>query len=120
MEKKQIAIIGAAISGLIACKYTFSKGFHPIVFEPQCSIEEYGPKFQSLKSYKHQDQCINSQIFLGHLRSLKNFQATIKFWVYVQSYACHFDLFKQIEYNIKVVGIEFEGHSDEEMRSSKL
>nr|GFB27449.1 probable flavin-containing monooxygenase 1 [Tanacetum cinerariifolium] len=38
MEKKQIAIIGAGIAGLVACKYCISKGFKPIVFEFESRI----------------------------------------------------------------------------------
>ncbi|KAK1591879.1 hypothetical protein Q3G72_015140 [Acer saccharum] len=38
MEKKQIGIVGAGISGLIACKYMLSKGYDPIIFEARSSV----------------------------------------------------------------------------------
>ena len=38
MEQKQIAILGAGIAGLVACKYCISKGFMPIVFEFESHI----------------------------------------------------------------------------------
>ncbi|KAK0592212.1 hypothetical protein LWI29_015193 [Acer saccharum] len=71
MEKKQIGIVGAGISGLIACKYMLSKGYNPIVFEARLSVGGVWIKTLRLQSYKLQNLCISSQIFLGHLQSLK-------------------------------------------------
>ncbi|KAD3642192.1 hypothetical protein E3N88_31416 [Mikania micrantha] len=38
MDKKQIAIIGAGVSGLTAWKHRLSKGFNPIVFESESQV----------------------------------------------------------------------------------
>ena len=50
----------------------------------------------------------------------ENFPAQHKVFDDIQSYAQHFDLIKHIRFNTKVVGIEYEGLSDEEIQSYSL
>ncbi|TXG65018.1 hypothetical protein EZV62_012012 [Acer yangbiense] len=120
MEKKQIGIIGAGISGLLACKYMLSKGFDPIVFEAKSDVGGVwiktiaSTKLQTLKTmYQFSDFPWPSSV-------TENFPAQHEVFDYIQSYAQHFDLIKHIRFNTKVVGIEYEGLSDEEIQSYSL
>ncbi|KAL6346830.1 hypothetical protein AAG906_002946 [Vitis piasezkii] len=74
MERK-VAIVGAGISGILACKCTLSKGYTLVAFESQGSIG---------------------------------------------SYAHHFNLTRHIEFNSRVVSIEFEGAPEEELQAWEL
>ncbi|TQE13937.1 hypothetical protein C1H46_000568 [Malus baccata] len=114
---KQVAIIGAGISGLLACKYTLSKGFHPIVFENSSSIGGVWTKtvettkIQTPKEfYQFSDFPWPSSVTEGHPDQNQVLN-------YIQSYAQHFDLLKHIKFNNKVSGIEYEGPSGDEMQA---
>ena len=120
MEKKQIGIIGAGISGLLACKYMLSKGFDPIVFEAKSDVG--GVWIKTIASTKLQTPKTMYQFsdFPWPSSVTENFPAQHKVFDYIQSYAQHFDLIKHIRFNTKVVGIEYEGLSDEEIQSYSL
>ncbi|KAK3195819.1 hypothetical protein Dsin_027129 [Dipteronia sinensis] len=120
MERK-IAIIGAGISGLLACKYTLSKGFHPIVFEFRSSVG--GVWTKTIKTTKLQTprQLYQFSDFPWPSSVTEEFPNQHQVSDYIQSYAHYFDLLKYIRFNTKVVGIEHEeGRSDKEIRSWSL
>ncbi|GLT85995.1 hypothetical protein SLE2022_041580 [Rubroshorea leprosula] len=118
--ERTVAIIGAGVSGLIACKYTLSKGFHPIVFEAQSSIGGVwsktieSTKLQTFKGlYQFSDFPWPSSV-------TEDFPNQHQVFDYIQAYARHFDLLKHIKFNNKVVGVEYEGESEAEMQSWSL
>lgn len=81
--------------------------------------------YWSLESYKHQDQCVNSQIFLVHLQSLKNFRANIKFWIMFNLMLAIFTCLstlssmpKSLELNLKAILMKRCGHGSYGMAMS--
>ncbi|XVE67292.1 hypothetical protein DITRI_Ditri08aG0148900 [Diplodiscus trichospermus] len=111
--ERQVAIIGAGISGLLACKYTLSKGFHPIVFESQSSIGGVWTKtFETTKLQTPKPRYQFSD-FPWPSTVTEDFPNQRQVLDYVESYAKHFDLLRHIMFNTKVSGIEYEGFQDE-------
>ncbi|PRQ25129.1 putative flavin-containing monooxygenase [Rosa chinensis] len=117
---KKVAIIGAGISGLLACKYTLSKGFQPIVFESSSTIG--GVWTKTIKSTKLQTPKAVYQFsdFPWPSSVTEDFPKQHQVMDYIQSYAQHFDLLRHIKFNTKVCGIEYEGPSEDEMQSWSL
>ncbi|XP_021767355.1 probable flavin-containing monooxygenase 1 [Chenopodium quinoa] len=118
--QKKVAIVGAGVSGLLACKYTLSKGHYPIVFE---ALDISGgvwaktlerTKLQSPKPlYQFSDFPWPSS--LNQL-----FPTCVQVLDYVNSYAKYFDLLRHIRFSTKVISISYEGPSNEELQSWTL
>ncbi|GJY18399.1 N-oxide-forming dimethylaniline monooxygenase [Tanacetum coccineum] len=113
MEKKQIAIIGAGIAGLVACKYCISKGFEPIVFEFESHIGGVWAKtlkdtrLQIPKSmYQFSDYPWPASV----THDLPTQQEVID---YFHSYAKHFQLMQHINFCSRVKGISYDGPSSD-------
>lgn len=117
---RKIAIIGAGISGLLACRYTLSKGFHPIVFEFRSGVG--GVWTKTIKTTKLQTPRDFYQFsdFPWPNSVTEEFPTQQQVLDYIQSYAKHFDLLKYIRFNTKVIGIEHEGIPEKEIQSWNL
>ncbi|OIT34851.1 PREDICTED: probable flavin-containing monooxygenase 1 [Nicotiana attenuata] len=117
MENKRVAIIGAGISGLLACKYTLEKGFIPIVFE--ASNEIGGVWTQTIESTRLQSpkRTFEFTDFPWPSSVRGRYPHNTDVLKYIEAYAQHFELLPYIQLNTKVIGIDYVGVSDEEMDS---
>nr|WMB80844.1 FMO [Aphelandra squarrosa] len=117
--KKTVAIVGAGISGLLACKYALSIGLNPVVFEAESCVGGL---------WNHTIECTRLQSLKDYFQfSDFPWPSTIKTMFpkneqvleYVNSYADHFQLRQYVRFNSQVMSIGYEGESKEEMGSWK-
>ncbi|KAK9057856.1 hypothetical protein SSX86_022695 [Deinandra increscens subsp. villosa] len=111
MDQKKVVIIGAGISGLVACKYCISKGLNPIVFESQSDIGGVWAKTiktTRLQTFKGMYQFAD---FPWPSSVTQDFPTQNELLTYLRSYADHFDLLKHIQFGSNVKGIDYQGPS---------
>lgn len=113
MERK-VAIIGAGISGLLACKYSLSKGFHPIVFETQSGIGGVWTNTLETTNLQTPKPLYQFTDYPWPSSVTQDFPSQHQILDYVQSYATHFDLLKHIRFCCKVESLSYEGPSDDD------
>lgn len=134
MTGKEIAIIGAGISGLLACKSAIQKGFSPVILEARNCIGGVWSnniiettKLQTPKNYyQFSDFVWPAAAAAADDDRNNNFPDHKQVMEYLYSYASHFNVFPRIKFNSKVIAIDYcctnqpGGDRDLEMRSSEL
>ncbi|XP_060168713.1 probable flavin-containing monooxygenase 1 [Lycium barbarum] len=108
-KKQIIAIIGAGISGLLACKYSISKGFDSIVFESESSIGGVWTKTIGSTKIQTPKPFYQFSDFPWPDSVTEMFPDQQTVLEYIESYARHFDLLRHIQFNNKVLSISYEG-----------
>ncbi|CAN0845418.1 Probable flavin-containing monooxygenase 1 [Linum grandiflorum] len=116
-DNKRMAIIGAGISGLLACKYALSKNFHPIVFESRNDIGGLWTCTLSTTRLQTPKPIFQFSDFPWPESVTDDFPPHDQVLDYLKSYSKHFGLNKHIQLNTKVVGINYRGVTEEEMES---
>ncbi|KAK6151672.1 hypothetical protein DH2020_014307 [Rehmannia glutinosa] len=114
--EKRVAIVGAGLSGLLACKYTASKGFNPIVFEAQDEVGGLWNKTIETTRLQSSKDYFQFSDFPWPSSVEDMFPHNTKVLEYIQSYARYFELLNYIKFNSKVTSIEYVGQSVEEMQ----
>ncbi|GJU68524.1 N-oxide-forming dimethylaniline monooxygenase [Tanacetum coccineum] len=109
MDKKQVAIIGAGISGLVACKYCLSKGFQPVVFESESDIGGVWAKTIKTTTLQQPKTMYQFSDFPWPSTVTDVFPTQQQIHDYLHSYAKHFDLAPYIKLHSKVKGISYDG-----------
>ncbi|XP_011041247.1 PREDICTED: probable flavin-containing monooxygenase 1 isoform X1 [Populus euphratica] len=119
MEKK-IAIIGAGISGLLACKHILEKGFSPIVFEARSGIG--GVWSQTIESTKLQipKKMYQFSDFAWPPSVTETFPDDEQVMEYIKAYAVHFNILPRIRFNCKVTCIDYVVPGNEDFPSWDL
>ncbi|KAK9052123.1 hypothetical protein SSX86_028751 [Deinandra increscens subsp. villosa] len=109
MDKKQIAIIGAGVAGLTACKHCLSKGFNPIVFELESEIGGVWTKTIRTTRLQIPKAMYQFSDFPWPPSVTDTFPTQQEVHDYIRSYAAHFKLVPHINFNSRVKGMSYNG-----------
>lgn len=118
--ERRVVIIGAGISGLLACKYAIEKGFNPVVFEAESSVGGVWLT-HTIKSTKLQNTRPGYRFsdfdWPSPPEGDDGFPVHTEVLEYVKAYARNFGLFPHIRLNCRVTGLEYVGETVQEMEA---
>ncbi|KAI9127607.1 hypothetical protein K1719_000600 [Acacia pycnantha] len=120
MERRQVCIVGAGISGLLACKYMLQKGFNPIVLEAKSSIGGIWSKTIATTKLQTPKPLYQFSDFPWPSSVVEDFPDHHQVLHYITAYANHFDLLKHVKFNTLVQSLHYQGPPEDEVRAWHL
>ncbi|KAK8943189.1 putative flavin-containing monooxygenase 1 [Platanthera zijinensis] len=120
MENKRVCIVGAGVSGLAVCKQLLARGFRPVVFEAGPTVGgvwRHTPASTRLQTARWDYEFSDFRWPETVTEVLPNHEQVME---YLESYAHRFDLLRHVRFGEKVVGVEYVGVTEEEMKAWDL
>lgn len=108
MGDKKIAVVGAGISGLLACKHVLSKGFNPIIFESRDRLGGVWTETFEITRLQTPKLAFQFSDFPWPSSIKEDFPDHHRVLEYVEAYARRFDLMSHVKFRSKVIGIRYD------------
>jgi len=115
MDKKRVAIVGAGVSGLAACKHLLERGCRPVVFEadtvlggvwarvPDCTALQTPRPLYQYSDFPWPEAV--TEVFPDHRQVM----------AYLDAYARRFGVLGRVRFGRRVVGMEYRGVGEEDV-----
>ncbi|KAM0837285.1 hypothetical protein ACQ4PT_061774 [Festuca glaucescens] len=115
MEKKSVAIIGAGVSGLVACKHLLERGYRPVVFEADTALGGVWANTPDCTRLQTPRPMYQYSDFPWPDSITEEYPASHQVSSYLDAYARHFGVLDCVRLGHRVAGMEYAGVPEEEL-----
>jgi dimethylaniline monooxygenase (N-oxide forming) len=115
MDKKRVAVVGAGVSGLAACKHLLERGCMPVVFEADTLLGGVWARTPDCTSLQSEQTMYRYSDFPWPESVTEVFPNQWQVIDYLNAYARHFGVLDCVRFGHRVVGMEYVGVDEGEV-----
>ncbi|KAL6883282.1 hypothetical protein ACP4OV_010696 [Aristida adscensionis] len=106
MEKKRVVVVGAGMSGLVACKHLLERGYRPVVFEADTVLGGVWARTPDCTQLQTPRPLYQYSDFLWPESVAEAFPSHRQVAAYLDAYARRFGVLDCVRFGRRVVGME--------------